>query len=36
MIRIGKLVRKAVENYFKINKKFPMTILFYRDGVGDS
>lgn len=35
MDRIGVLVEKALKNYFSINKKYPETIIFYRDGVSD-
>ena len=32
---IGQLVEKAITNYAKINKTYPETIIFYRDGVSD-
>jgi len=35
MEKIGSLVEKALLNYFKINKAYPETIIFYRDGVSD-
>jgi hypothetical protein len=35
MDRIGILVEKALKNYFSINRKYPETIVFYRDGVSD-
>ena len=38
MVSIGKLVEEAITNYFIVNKKkfLPDTIIFYRDGVGES
>ena len=33
---IGGLVQQAIENYARMNKKFPENIILYRDGVGES
>ena len=35
MDKIGFLIEKALKNYFKINKNYPQTIIFYRDGVSE-
>jgi len=35
MDKIGSLVQEALKNYLKINKVYPQTIVFYRDGVSD-
>lgn len=35
MHKIGYLVEKALINYHKLNKAYPETIIFYRDGVSD-
>lgn len=33
---MGKLMKKALKEYKKINSKLPELIIFYRDGVGES
>jgi len=33
---IGKLMKKALKEYKRINKCLPEMIIFYRDGVGES
>jgi hypothetical protein len=35
MDRIGSLVERALRNYYRINRRFPDTIIFYRDGVSE-
>ena len=35
MDKIGSLVERALRNYYRLNNKYPDTIVFYRDGVSD-
>lgn len=35
MDKIGSLVERALRNYYRINRKYPETIIFYRDGVSE-
>lgn len=35
MDKIGTLVERALRNYYRINKRYPETVIFYRDGVSD-
>ena len=35
MDKIGSLVERALRNYYRINRRYPDTIIFYRDGVSD-
>lgn len=35
MDKIGSLVERALRNYYRLNNRYPDTIVFYRDGVSD-
>jgi hypothetical protein len=35
MDKIGSLVERALRNYYRINRKYPDAIIFYRDSVSD-
>lgn len=35
MDKVGSLVERALRNYYRINKRYPDTIVFYRDGVSE-